>query len=70
MKGIATCEKDVCEKPMDFYSIGHVLFGYITYCICLTIWIFIGFFVKLFFFCCKMCGKFIGNINLYILAII
>lgn len=37
MRGIANCKEDVSKKPIDFYSIGHILFGYISFLVSLSI---------------------------------
>lgn len=37
MKLIGTCKEEVNQKPVDFYSIGHILFGYISYVISLAV---------------------------------
>jgi len=37
MKIIGTCRNDIDRTPIDYFSIGHVIFGYISYLVCFLI---------------------------------
>lgn len=34
---VAYTREEVNEKALDFYSFGHIIFGYITYAVCLLV---------------------------------